>query len=85
MPLELVSTAPKEEDFTPLSQHQEETPITFFGAKPVLHHHSPEAKLAVRKSEYEQNEVLQQIVAASGASAEAEDIAVDVDAWITSK
>jgi nucleotide-sensitive chloride channel 1A len=83
MPLELVTEAPQEESFTPLSEHQAQTPATFFGARPVLHHHSPRAKLAVRNSEYGQHEVLQQM--ASNTASEAEDVILEVDAWITSK
>ena len=32
MPIDLVSTAPKTDDFTPLSEHQAQTPSTFFGS-----------------------------------------------------
>lgn len=83
MPLELVTEAPKKEDFTPLSEHQSQTPSTFFGARPVLHHHSPEAKLTVRKSEYEQHDILSQIH--SPPDTEAEEVVLNVDVWITSK
>ncbi|KAF2646650.1 hypothetical protein P280DRAFT_544974 [Massarina eburnea CBS 473.64] len=39
MALRHLSTAPKTADFTPLQEHQEQTPSTFFGAKPVLYAH----------------------------------------------
>lgn len=83
MPLELVTEAPKTEDFTPLSEHQSQTPTTFFGARPVLHYHAPEAQLIVRRTEYDQQEVLRQIHTAS--DSEAEDVILVVDVWITSK
>lgn len=47
MALEMTTTEPKLEDFTPLSEHQEQTPTAFFGAKPVLHLHSPNASLSL--------------------------------------
>ncbi|KAG9193193.1 hypothetical protein G6011_03228 [Alternaria panax] len=39
MALQHVDSAPKAGDFTPLSEHQSQTPTSFFGAKPVLHAH----------------------------------------------
>ena len=83
MPLDLITEAPKTEDFIPLSEHQAETPITFFGSRPVLHHHSPAARLVVRKSEYDQHDILRQIY--PSADADVEDVVFDVDVWITSK
>jgi nucleotide-sensitive chloride channel 1A len=83
MPFVLVTEAPKTEDFTPLSEHQSQTPVTFFGSRPVLHHHAPDAKLAVRKSEYEQHDVLRQIH--TSFDTDSEDVTLDVDVWITSR
>ncbi|KAF2769723.1 hypothetical protein EJ03DRAFT_350996 [Teratosphaeria nubilosa] len=37
MAYECISDSPKSQDFTPLSEHQEQTPGIFFGGKPVLH------------------------------------------------
>ncbi len=37
MALKHLDVAPKTEDFTPLQEHQEQTPTTFFGAKAVLY------------------------------------------------
>lgn len=37
MALRHLSTPPTVEDFTPLEEHQQQTPSTFFGAKPVLY------------------------------------------------
>jgi nucleotide-sensitive chloride channel 1A len=83
MPLESVTVVPQHEDYTPLSEHQAQTPATFFGSRPVLHCHAPGAKLAVRRSEYESNEILRQIEVSP--RTEDEGILLDVDAWITSK
>ena len=46
MALERTTSEPKVEDFTPLSEHQEQTPDTFYSAKPVLHLHSPSVSLS---------------------------------------
>ncbi|OAL51113.1 hypothetical protein IQ07DRAFT_611003 [Pyrenochaeta sp. DS3sAY3a] len=37
MSIQHLPTAPQPADFTPLQEHQEQTPETFFGAKPVLY------------------------------------------------
>lgn len=37
MSIQHLTTAPQPADFTPLQEHQEQTPATFFGAKPVLY------------------------------------------------
>lgn len=40
MSIENLQTAPTVGDFTPLVEHEAQTPSTFFGAKPVLHAHN---------------------------------------------
>ncbi|KAI9853780.1 MAG: hypothetical protein M1824_000890 [Vezdaea acicularis] len=40
MPVEVIHKAPDAESFTPLSQHQSQTPESFFDGKPVLHYHT---------------------------------------------
>lgn len=47
MPLTTIRTAPSLDSFTLLSDHQSQTPATFFGAKPVLHCHISEARALV--------------------------------------
>jgi nucleotide-sensitive chloride channel 1A len=37
MALQILSTQPQMDAFTPLEEHQNQTPGTFFGGKPVLH------------------------------------------------
>ena len=37
MAIRHLDAAPKAEDFTPLEEHQQQTPATFFGSKPVLY------------------------------------------------
>jgi len=42
---------PSLDDYTPLSEHQAQTPATFFGGKPVLHYHATSAKAYLPKSQ----------------------------------
>ena len=53
MAYEAITATPKLEDFTALEEHQEQTPQTFFGAKPVLHLQSPNAKVSISKGDLE--------------------------------
>ncbi|KAH9831102.1 hypothetical protein Tdes44962_MAKER02180 [Teratosphaeria destructans] len=47
MAYECISDSPKAQDFIPLSEHQEQTPGTFFGGKAVLHlQHSGSLKIS---------------------------------------
>jgi nucleotide-sensitive chloride channel 1A len=39
MPPTTIRSAPALDSFTPLAEHQSQTPTTFYGAKPVLHYH----------------------------------------------
>ncbi|KAF1346261.1 regulator of volume decrease after cellular swelling-domain-containing protein [Delphinella strobiligena] len=47
MALEIIRSAPQLEDYTPLSEHQAQTPGTFFGGKPVLYYHTTNADLSL--------------------------------------
>ena len=38
MPLTTIRSPPALDSFTSLADHQSQTPTSFFGAKPVLHH-----------------------------------------------
>ncbi|KAF2422190.1 hypothetical protein EJ08DRAFT_701738 [Tothia fuscella] len=61
MALGVVSTAPREEDFMSVQEHQESTPGTFFGGKPVLHYHSINTDIKVSRAEYDQFTILQSL------------------------
>ncbi len=39
MPPTTIRSAPALDSFTSLEDHQSQTPASFYGAKPVLHHH----------------------------------------------
>ena len=55
MALKHLETAPKTDDFTPLQEHQEQTPTTFFGAKPVLYAQYSGLTLSAPASQLEQD------------------------------
>lgn len=44
MPPTTISSAPPLDSFTPLADHQSQTPSSFYGAKPVLHYHAVGAR-----------------------------------------
>jgi chloride channel, nucleotide-sensitive, 1A len=46
-----VRSPPSLDDYTPLSEHQEQTPASFYGGKPVLHYHAAGAKAWIPKSQ----------------------------------
>lgn len=94
MALEITTNAPSLDAFTSLSDHQTQTPGTFFGARPVLHHHSPGAKIVVSRTQYDATTALHEIkntevvpsTAQNGHSVEGEDVVIlGVDVWVTSK
>ena len=49
--MEVFHTPPDPSSFTPLSQHQSQTPSSFYSATPVLYHHSAGAKLIILEYE----------------------------------
>lgn len=51
MPAETIRAPPALGDYVPLSEHQSQTPATFFGGKPVLHYHATGGKAWVSASQ----------------------------------
>jgi nucleotide-sensitive chloride channel 1A len=94
MAMEITSEIPTVESFIPLSEHQSQTPGTFFGGRPVLHYHSLGAKLLISKSQYDQFAALHELKNANGQNGSSEqqngassgDVTITgVDAWVTSR
>ncbi|KAF2232852.1 hypothetical protein EV356DRAFT_534357 [Viridothelium virens] len=100
MAVNIVHSAPAIENFTPLAEHQEQTPETFFGGKPVLHFHSTDAQLLIEKEALEANEAFSRLYSAqheptrAGASVNGDAAAnathtqitvPDIDIWVTSE
>ncbi|KAI8933042.1 hypothetical protein NX059_009691 [Plenodomus lindquistii] len=82
MALRHVSTAPQADDFTPLQEHQQQTPSTFFGAKPVLYANYSGLTLAALPSQLQQDVAFAKFSSASeGENALIKDITV----WVTSE
>ncbi|KAF2095845.1 hypothetical protein NA57DRAFT_78622 [Rhizodiscina lignyota] len=48
MDIESITSAPSLDDFTPLDDHQSQTPSTFFGGKPVLHLCCPNSRVILQ-------------------------------------
>jgi len=88
MSLTTITTAPTVDDFTPLSEHHEQTPGSFFAGKPVLHLQAPASKLQVSKEELEANEAVKALVATTDdAAVDAEGLVEiqDINVWVTSR
>ena len=82
MAIRHLDSAPKTDDFTPLREHQEQTPTTFFGSKPIVYVHYTGVTLTAPASQ------LQQDVAFSKFNAENEGddaLIKDVDIWVNSE
>jgi nucleotide-sensitive chloride channel 1A len=88
MSLTTITTSPTADDFTPLSEHLEQTPGSFFTEKPVLHLQAPASKLQVSKEELEANEAVKALVTTTDdAALDAEGLVEiqDIDVWVTSR
>ena len=51
MPPATLRETPALDSFTPLAEHQSQTPSTFFGTKPILHFHSTAVRVLVPRSQ----------------------------------
>ncbi|KAF2841247.1 hypothetical protein M501DRAFT_989785 [Patellaria atrata CBS 101060] len=51
--MEVIREEPDLSSFTPLAEHQSQTPGTFFGGKPVLYHRTTNTKLVIGKQDLE--------------------------------
>jgi nucleotide-sensitive chloride channel 1A len=93
MGVEVVNEAPVLESFTSLAEHQEQTPSTFFGGRPVLHFHTSNASLLVPKEQLEEHVELRDLVSSdtTAETTEANGIESDeamisnLDVWVTSQ
>jgi nucleotide-sensitive chloride channel 1A len=82
--LRLVSSAPTAEDFTPLQEHQTQTPSTFFGGKPVLYAQQAALTLSTQASRLSADHIFNKFTTAP--SDQAGDVLVkDVELWATSE
>jgi nucleotide-sensitive chloride channel 1A len=86
MSVTILARPPQSDDFTPLSEHQEQTPSTFFPSKPVLHFHvDGHATLRIRTEELKGKVQFEALAGANGTQ-DAEDTVMEgSDVWVTSK
>ena len=86
MALESIGVSPNVGDFTLLSEHQEQTPGTFFGGKPVLHLHCPGAKVKISSHELESQPALLSLNDGEFDPNGDNQVEINnIDVWITSK
>jgi chloride channel, nucleotide-sensitive, 1A len=87
MAYEVTTTVPREEDFMPLSDHQEQTPGTFFGGKPVLHLRCTGSRLLIAEPELQGQPDFAALgtpsPSSTGSGADVEIGGIDV--WVTSR
>lgn len=69
MALEVIRSAPQLDAFTPLSEHQSQTPGTFFGGRPILYFHTSNASLSIDAHQLESSPAFSALNAGSDASA----------------
>ena len=82
MALRLITAAPTADAFTSLQEHQQQTPSTFFGAKPVLYAHNTALTLSALPAQ------LQQHAAFSAFNTESDGgdvLAKDITIWVSSE
>ena len=85
MALEHIDTSPGVGDFALLSEHQERTPGTFFGGKPVLHLHSPNASVKVSREDLASQPAIASLLGPERSTSEEEQVLIeDIDVWVSS-
>jgi nucleotide-sensitive chloride channel 1A len=67
--LRVIDESPRETDYTSLEAHQQETPGSFYNARPVLHHRVQNATLKVSEHELASNPALQSLRTSAGPGA----------------
>ena len=86
MALETIDRAPQVGHYTLLSQHQEQTPGTFYGAKPILHLHSPAAQIKISQEDLESQPTFAGLKDETDTTDdEGQSIISNVDVWIASE
>ncbi|OAG04777.1 uncharacterized protein CC84DRAFT_1092976 [Paraphaeosphaeria sporulosa] len=83
--LRLLTTAPKSDDFTPLQEHQQQTPSTFFGAKPVLYVHQTGLNISASKAKLQSDDAFAKFSSEPEGASEDDVLVRDVEAWVNSE
>jgi chloride channel, nucleotide-sensitive, 1A len=85
--MEILSQRPSIESFVPLSEHQAQTPTSFFLGPPVLHLFSPSTTVIVSKAQLEEHTALRSLTNATPSDgSDATDVAIQhVDLFVNSR
>jgi nucleotide-sensitive chloride channel 1A len=67
--LRVFDVSPREDDYTSLAAHQQETPGSFYDARPVLHHRVQNATMKVSEQELATNPALRALRTSAGPGA----------------
>lgn len=79
------STPPSDDDFTPLQEHQEMTPSTFFGGKPVLYSHQGGLAFSAPKDKLKSHPNFGNLHTETEGADEGDVLVRDVEVWVNSK
>jgi nucleotide-sensitive chloride channel 1A len=80
-----ILTPPSSDDFTPLQEHQQQTPSTFFGAKPVLYFHHAGLTISAPKASLQSDDAFASFTSEPEGASEDDVLVKDVEAWVTSE
>jgi chloride channel, nucleotide-sensitive, 1A len=90
--MEIIRDAPGTSQFVSLSEHQSQTPASFYSGPPVLHYYSPSAKLVILDSELHSSPVFSKLAdttptdeTLTNGDAPHEVVIAGVDVFITSE
>ena len=83
MALRHVAVSPEASDFTPLHEHEEQTPTTFFGSKSVLYAVYSNVTLAIPTDKLQTDPVIAKFTATPDADTP-NSLVRDVDIWVSS-
>lgn len=85
MALETLQSSPVPADYTLLSAHQEQTPGSFFGGKPVLHLHSPGASIRISREDLESQPALSDLREDNATTDDGIVVIGNIDVWVGSR
>jgi nucleotide-sensitive chloride channel 1A len=80
-----ITTAPSSDDFTPLQEHQQQTPATFFGAKPVLYSHHAGLTISAPKASLQSDDAFANFSSEPEGASEDDVLVNNVEAWVNAE
>lgn len=86
MPLATIHTAPTLNSFTPLAEHQAQTPTSFYSTKPVLHYHALDTRALAAQAQLSKLPIFRQLDGPADGEAEQSTNSLEVvEAFISSE